>query len=101
MKRLFFTAGLCALATAFPGTKAADDWVLPAGEPLLKNAAGVEVASAQCILCHSVDYITTQPPLTRDQWKAIVTKMQQKFAAPVTAEKVEPLLDYLSKNYGK
>lgn len=78
-----------------------DAWKLPAGEPKLKAGLGSELASAQCVLCHSVDYIMTQPPLTREQWKANVVKMQQKFGATIPTEKVDPLLDYLVKNYGK
>lgn len=78
-----------------------DAWKLPAGEPKLKAGAGLELASTHCVLCHSVDYIITQPLLTRDQWKGNVVKMQQKFGATVPAEKLDPLLDYLVKNYGK
>ena len=83
------------------GWAMAEEWTLPAGEPRLKPGAGVEVATANCVLCHSVDYIVTQPPLSRDQWKATVTKMQQKFGAMLPADKVEPVLDYLARNYGK
>jgi mono/diheme cytochrome c family protein len=78
-----------------------EDWTLPAEQPVFKAASGAELVQANCLLCHSADYITTQPRFTRDQWKASVTKMQQKYAAPVTAESLEPLLDYLVGSYGK
>lgn len=78
-----------------------DEWKLPATEPRLKEGAGSELATSSCFLCHSLDYIATQPPLTRDQWKAIVAKMQQKFGAPLAPEKMDPLLDYLARSYGK
>jgi len=104
MKRDFLIlAGLAGGLVAAVGAArgAQDEWKLPAGEPKLKVATGSDLASAHCVLCHSVDYIITQPTLTRDQWKANVTKMQQKFGATVPAEKVDPLVDYLVRNYGK
>jgi len=82
--------------------KAWDSWKLPAEETRLKPGAGSELVKANCLLCHSTDYISTQPPLTRDQWKATVLKMQQKFGAPYNAEKLDPqLVEYLVKAYGK
>ena len=52
-------------------------------------------------MCHSHEYISTQPPFTRDQWKASVAKMQQKYGAPIAPEAVDALLDYLAQAYGK
>jgi sulfite dehydrogenase len=80
---------------------AADEWTLPPEKPVLKTTPGVELVQSNCLICHSAEYLTTQPSLTREQWKASITKMQQKYAAPVTAEAVEPLLDYLVRSYGK
>ena len=96
MKRFLFPiVGLAAAALA------AEDWTLPPELPALKAAPGAELVKANCLMCHSTEYLTTQPRLTREQWKASVTKMQQKYAAPVAAESVEPLLDYLVRSYGK
>ena len=80
---------------------AADDWKLPAEQPTLKPGGGADLVKANCLMCHSVDYISIQPAFTRDQWRASVTKMQQKFGAPIVAETVDPLLDYLVGSYGK
>jgi len=96
MKRLLFLLSISA-ATAI----AVEDWTLPGETPALKSTPGAELVQANCLICHSTEYITSQPPLTREQWKASVTKMQQKFGAPLTAENVEPLLDYLTSSYGK
>ena len=83
-------------------TRAADEaWAMPAEETRLKPGSGSELVKMNCLLCHSTDYISTQPPLTRDQWKATVTKMQQKFGAPYNADKIDPVIDYLVKSYGK
>jgi mono/diheme cytochrome c family protein len=67
---------------------------------VLRKAPGVELATAQCVLCHSADYISTQPPLPRNYWQAAVAKMQQKFGAPIAPGDVDALVDYLVRNYG-
>ncbi|MEA3210250.1 MAG: sulfite dehydrogenase (cytochrome) subunit [Chthoniobacter sp.] len=73
---------------------------LPSESVALKPASGVELVQAQCQTCHSLDYVTTQPPLPRKYWKGAVEKMQTKFGAPIPPEQVDPLADYLTKNYG-
>ena len=89
------------IATVLTGFATADDWKLPDEKPAFKNAPGADIAQANCIMCHSHEYISTQPAFTRDQWKASVTKMQQKFGAPLAPEAVDALLDYLVRGYGK
>ena len=96
------TLFIFALSVGVVWTRAADPtWTMPAEETRLKAGPGADMVKANCLLCHSTDYISTQPPLTRDQWKATVTKMQQKFGAPYNAEKMDPVIDYLVKSYGK
>jgi sulfite dehydrogenase len=73
---------------------------LPPEVNSFKQDAGAEIANAQCLICHSVEYITTQPKMPRAFWKAGVQKMQQKYGAPISDEQVEPVVDYLVKNYG-
>lgn len=73
---------------------------LPPETVALKPAPGAELAAAQCLLCHSSEYLSTQPALPRAFWKGSVEKMQQKFGAPIPPEQVEPLVDYLVKQYG-
>ncbi len=73
---------------------------LPPETPAFKTAPGADLAMAQCMMCHSTEYVTTQPPLAPAAWKAIVEKMQKKFGAPLPAEQVEALVDYLAKCYG-
>jgi hypothetical protein len=75
-------------------------FILPPETARLKPGSGAELLQSQCALCHSLDYISTQPRLTRAQWEASIQKMQQKYAAPVPADNVPRLLDYLAKNYG-
>lgn len=87
---------LCLIARAAEKTI-----TLPAETATLKPGSGVELATSQCLLCHSADYISTQPRLTRAAWKAEVVKMQQRYGAPIVTNNIEALADYLAKNYGK
>jgi hypothetical protein len=66
----------------------------------LERGPGVELVTAQCMLCHSVDYISTQPRMNRAAWTATVTKMKEKYGAPVTPESLEATVNYLVKAYG-
>jgi mono/diheme cytochrome c family protein len=74
---------------------------LPPETARLANAPGVELANAQCMTCHSVDYVITQPrgkPLAF--WKAEVEKMKAVYGAPIPPEDIGPLADYLTRAYG-
>ena len=73
---------------------------LPPENNRLRPGPGSEIATVQCVICHSTDYITTQPPMPRAFWKAGVQKMQKIYGAPIPDEQVEPVVDYLVKNYG-
>jgi mono/diheme cytochrome c family protein len=87
---------------ALPFTTAADDvWKLPLERTVLKDGLGKELVAGQCILCHSTDYISTQPPLTRGQWQATVDKMRAKYGAPVPTNAVPTIVEYLAASYGQ
>ena len=73
---------------------------LPQETPSFKQAAGVEVALQRCLVCHSSEYVTTQPPLSSAAWKASVEKMRAKFGAQIPPEQAEALVEYLARNYG-
>ena len=73
---------------------------LPSETNHFKPGPGSEIAASQCVLCHSADYISTQPPMPRAFWKAGVQKMQKVYGAPLPDAQVERLVEYLVKNYG-
>ena len=77
------------------------DFTLPPENNTLKPGPGVELVTAQCLLCHSADYIGIQPRLARAVWQAEVVKMQLKYGAPILTNNVDALVDYLTANYGK
>ena len=92
---LGFLAGWTLLANAAPV-----EIQLPPEVNAFKQDAGAEIANAQCLICHSVEYVSMQPPFLRSFWKSSVQKMQQKYGATIPDAQVESLVDYLTKNYG-
>src|SRR5437667_10685341 len=79
---------------------AAERISLPPETSGFRPGPGAAIAVAQCLLCHSADYVSTQPRLPRNSWKATLQKMRDKYGAPLPEDKVEVLLDYLAKTYG-
>lgn len=73
---------------------------LPAETVVLRSGKGLELAQANCMACHSVDYIQTQPPMARKFWEAEVKKMREKYGAPTPENTVPTLVDYLTATYG-
>lgn len=61
---------------------------------------GVELASRHCQSCHSVDYITTQPPqVGANFWQAEVKKMIDVFGARIPDDDARKIIDYLNGAY--
>jgi len=96
----FRSAALFAAALTVTAAAAPVKIELPTETPLFKAGPGSELVTAQCLTCHSSEYITIQPPFARPAWKASVEKMQKKFGAPIPPEQVDALVDYIVKNYG-
>ena len=68
----------------------------------IKQDAGAEKVRQDCVACHSLDYIRLNSPFLDEKgWEATVNKMIKAFGAPIPAEDVKPLTEYLSRNYGK
>lgn len=78
-----------------------DEWRLPSESAVLRPGKGRELVLGQCVVCHSADYVSTQPPLARAVWTATVEKMRGKYGAPVPTNTVPALVDYLVSAYGK
>lgn len=73
---------------------------LPPETGAYKAAPGVELAQANCLMCHSTEYVSTQPPMPRKFWEASVKKMKEKYGAPTPDAQVAALVDYLAATYG-
>jgi len=81
----------------------ADEITLPPDHPYarLKPGPGSEVAQRSCVLCHSTDYIVTQPPGDQKQWDAVVTKMIKVYGAQLSEADAKTVAEYLARQYGK
>lgn len=74
---------------------------LPKETVAYKPGPNLELVNARCRICHSADYVLTQPPnLPRATWAAEVTKMKKTFGAPIADSEIDALADYLVKTYG-
>ena len=80
---------------------AQEKWTLPPETAQLKKGNGSDLAAANCMVCHSADYISTQPPMDRKGWEAIVQKMREKYGAPILTNQVEQVTSYLTEAYGR
>jgi mono/diheme cytochrome c family protein len=68
----------------------------------LKAGEGMQLVQANCVACHSLDYIPMNSPfLDRKGWEATVNKMVKVMGAPIPSEELPAIVDYLAKNYGK
>lgn len=96
------TARLLLLILCFPSLLHAGEVTiaLPPETGIYKIAPGVELAQAQCLMCHSTEYVASQPPMPRAFWEANVKKMKEKFGAPTPDTQVAALVDYLTATYG-
>ncbi len=66
----------------------------------IKQGEGRPKVEIYCFMCHSLDYITTQPELSRAQWTATVNKMIKVFGAPINEKDTQIIVEYLSMQYG-
>ena len=58
-----------------------------------------DLVESYCNTCHSLMYITMQPPLPAAIWEAEVKKMVQTFGQPIPEDVIPRIIDYLQKHY--
>ncbi len=62
---------------------------------------GYAKAQANCVACHSAEYLLYQPPTAaRPYWEAMVKRMKAVFKAPINDADMPEIVDYLVKTYG-
>jgi cytochrome c5 len=101
MKKTLFTIPLLLIAgfaSAGP-QNSIHSIALPNIQTELKAGEGKEKTQTFCAICHSLDYITMQPRLTRAQWTATVNKMI-KLGAPINENDAQKIIGYLTTQYG-
>ena len=88
---------IAALGLAFTAFAAADE-----SQVQLRDGVGRNLIEANCIMCHSLDYIPMNSPfLDRKGWEASVNKMIKVMSAPIKEEDAKVIVDYLSSQYAK
>ncbi len=101
MKKLLIALGFAgALVPALAVTKT---MALPPDGVQLKASPlpGYAKAQAQCVACHSAEYMLYQPVTApRGYWETMVKRMQVVFKAPVADADMPEIIDYLVKTYG-
>lgn len=72
----------------------------PLSTPDLPPGEGRDATVAMCAVCHSVRYITMQPPLPPETWQATVRKMIDVHGAPIPEDAARQITVYLQAHYG-
>lgn len=79
---------------------AADVRAAEAGDGL-PDGKGKQILTTFCIICHESTEITKfRGYYDRKQWRDVVVTMKE-YGAPLSAEQIEALADYLEQNLGK
>jgi hypothetical protein len=82
------------------GTSGVHSIELPVMQTELKPGPGLDKVKTLCNICHTLKYITMQPPLPRATWSAEVNKMIKVMGAPINEEDAKTIINYLSTEYG-
>ncbi len=68
---------------------------LPAQNTNFRPAPGIEIARRDCLTCHSAEYVTSQPPLSKAAWTKEVAKMRTAYGATIPDADTDALVAYL------
>ena len=93
--------GIFGLADAAPAASKSIE--LPADGVQLKPSPlpGYAKAQANCVACHSAEYMQYQPATApRPYWDAMAKRMKLVFKAPIDDADIPLIVDYLTKTYG-
>jgi mono/diheme cytochrome c family protein len=93
-------------AAQAPAQRHAQKWTkvsveLPTSQALFPPGNGADIANSQCLICHSAGMVLRQPPLTQNDWVGEINKMRNSFGAPLPADQVEALAEYLHTINGR
>ena len=95
---------VAALASAAAWSVAAPKSItLPADGVALRPSPlpGYAKAQADCVSCHSAEYMIMQPPNAgRPYWDAMTKRMKAVFKAPFDDADIPAIVDYLAATYG-
>jgi len=66
----------------------------------MKKGKGMYSTKGKCNMCHSWGYTINQGAQSKKFWKEKVVKMITVFHAPIKAEDIDEVVEYLYTNYG-
>ena len=98
------TLSFALLVAVSLGTRAAEKSIkLPDDNAMaqLKPGPHVEVVRANCIACHSTDYIVRQPASDAKKWEGEVQKMIKVYGASISEADAKAIVEYLATAYGE
>jgi cytochrome c553 len=93
-----------AVVAIAPAAAAPRTYALPEETAVLAPGPEHEAAMNNCTICHSAEYISTQPrnlPNARAFWQAEVTKMRAAYGAPIQDADIPKIVEYLVATYSK
>jgi mono/diheme cytochrome c family protein len=74
---------------------------LPVNDAPFPPGNGSDIASGQCLICHSSGMVLRQPPLTQDEWVGEINKMRNAYGAQLPPDQIEALAKYLFSINGR
>ncbi|HKM63427.1 MAG TPA: cytochrome c [Acidisphaera sp.] len=104
MRALAAAALAVAGAIALAAQAAPVHYKVPPETAAPEPGPNMQLVRANCTICHSFDYVITQPRSFADPtafWTAEVNKMRTVYGAPLDPANVKPIVDYLAAVYGK
>ncbi len=66
----------------------------------LFTGIGSKHLNQYCLICHSEEYLNSQPALDKKMWEKEVLKMRSSYGAPIPTEDVEVIADELYHRFG-
>jgi mono/diheme cytochrome c family protein len=69
---------------------------LPDSDKMFPAGPGADAINNNCLACHSADMVLNQPALSEQAWAAEVNKMINNYKAPVAAQDVGMIVEYLT-----
>jgi cytochrome c5 len=69
---------------------------LPNSDRMFPDGPGADTVDNNCLACHSAGMVLNQPAMSKAQWHAEVEKMRAAYRAPVDANDVAAIVDYLA-----
>jgi cytochrome c5 len=68
---------------------------LPTPNTNFRPGPGIELAQRECLTCHSAEYVTSQPALSKTAWTKEITKMRTAYGASIPEADADALVAYL------